>query len=68
MKEKTMKLLFKKMADTTNKLLKNKENIVGGGYCQDNPVRLPVLITRVWDKTRHVFFTSNLQFIKQGRF
>ena len=62
-----MKLLFKKTADTTNKLLKNKENIVGG-YCQDNPVRLPVLITRVWDKTRHVFFTSNLQLKKQGRF
>ena len=34
MKEKTMKILFKKTADTTNKLLKNKENIVGGGIAK----------------------------------
>ena len=66
MKEKTMKLLFKKMVKVTNKLLKNNE--ISWGYCQDNPVRLPVLIACVWDKTQHVFFTSNLQFIKQGRF
>ena len=51
-----------------NKSLKNMENIVGRGYRQDSLVRLPVLITRVWDKTWHVFFMSNLQLKKQGRF
>jgi hypothetical protein len=64
MKEKTMKLSFKKTVKTMNKSLKNKENIERGGYYQDNPVRLFVLITRVWDKTGRVFFIANLQFIK----
>ena len=63
MKEKTMTLLFKKTDKTTNKSLKNKK-ISWGGYCQDNPVRRSVLITRVWDKTGCVFFITNLQFIK----
>ena len=34
MKEKTMKLLFKKMVKVTNKLLKNNEKSWGGGIAK----------------------------------
>jgi len=43
---------------STFKLLKNNENIVGGGYCQIIKTQMIVLIARVWDKLNTCFFAS----------